>query len=263
MNIVVCIKHVPDTAHLKYDAQDNLAQDNLEWVMNPFCEYAVETAIRMKEAHEGATLTAICMGGPQAKDILKRAIAMGCDDAVLLQDDAFNGADPWATAQTLAAGIRKHVPNFNVLLLGQFATDSMSGVTGPALAELLGVPSITFCKKAELKDATTLSVERETERGSEHYDMTLPGVVCVMKCDYEPRIPAIKGVMKANRTEIPTLDKAALGLSDEQIGAKGARVEVTKLYRRPKKEGGRKIDGSDAQAAVSQLMSFLREQKLV
>lgn len=263
MNIVVCVKQVPDTAHLKFNSANELATDSIENVMNPFCEYAVETAIRLKEAHEGSTVTAISMGPASAKEVLKRAIAMGCDNAYLLSDEAFTQADAWATAYTLSAAIKKYIPDFDLILMGQFATDGMSGITGPALAELLNVPNISFAKKAELKDPKTLSVSRETEKGVEIYDMTLPGLIGVMKCDYEPRIPSIKGVMKANRTEIPTVTLADLGLTVEAVGASGSATQVLETWRKPKKEGGSKIDGSDAQNAVSQLIGFLKEQKVL
>ncbi len=263
MNIVVCVKQVPDTAHLRFDSNDQLAQESLENVMNPFCEYAVETAVRLKEAHEGSKLTAITMGPPQAKEVLKRAIAMGADEAFLLSDEAFTGSDAWSTAFILSEAIKKNLPSTDLILLGQFATDGMSGVTGPALAEFLGFPSMTFCKKAELKSDTILEAHRETERGLEIYEITLPGVICIMKCDYEPRIPSIKGVMKANRTEIPVWDAASLGLSADKVGLKGSPTMVAKTWRKPKKEGGIKVDGSDPQAAVSQLIDFLRQQKVM
>lgn len=263
MNIVVCVKQIPDTAHLKFDAQNQLAQDSLELIMNPFCEYAVETAIRLKEAHEGGKLTALCLGGPQAKETLKRAVAMGADEAYLISDAAFDDSDAWATAYALKAAIQKLVPDYHLILFGQFAADGMSGTTGPAVAEFLGVPSITFSKAIELKDEKTLAVHRETERGVEVYELILPGVVSMMKCDYEPRIPSIKGVMKANRTEIPVIDLAGLGLTVEEVGQSGSPTRVEATWRKPKKEGGVKVDGADPEAAVNQLVGFLKEHKFV
>ncbi len=263
MNIVVCVKQVPDTAHLKFDANNQLMREGVENIMNPFDEYAVETAIRLKEAHEGSKVTVISMGPAQAKEVLKRAIAMGCDDAFLLSDDAFNGADSWASANTLKHAIQKLVPDFDLVLTGQFATDDMSGITGPALAEFLGVPSVTFCKRVDVADPKTVQAHREVEQGVEVFQMALPGVLCMMKCDYEPRIPSIKGVMKANRTEIPTHDAAAIGLPTDQAGANGSTTVTLKTWRRPKKEGGKKIDGADPQVAVNELIGFLRERKVI
>jgi electron transfer flavoprotein beta subunit len=263
MNIVVCVKQVPDTAHLKFDSQNELVKDGLEQIMNPFCEYAVETAVRLREANEGSKLTAICMGAAQAKETLKRAVAMGCDEAYLLSDEAFAGSDAWTTAFVLKAAVQKLVPDAQLIFFGQFAADGMTGITGPAVAEFLGMPSVTFCKAVELKSGTILTAHRETEQGLEIYEVTLPGVISMMKCDYEPRIPSIKGVMKANRTEIPVVDLAGLGLTMDQVGQQASPTQVEKTWRKPKKEGGVKVDGSDPQVAVGQLMSFLKEQKIV
>lgn len=263
MNIVVCIKHVPDTAHLKFDPEKGIIQDSIEYIMNPFCEYAVETALRLKEAKEGSKVTVISLGQAQAKEALKRAIAMGADEAYLLSDPAFVDGDDWATAYTLSTAIKKLVPDTDLILLGQQALDVMTGMTGPALAEFSGLPSVTLTKNVEVKDDRTLKIHRETPQGVEVYEMTLPGVISVMKCDYEPRIPAIKGVMKANRTEIPVVDLAGLGLSDDQVGIKGSPTMIVSAKTKPKKQGGMKVDGSDPQAAVNQLIGFLREQKVL
>lgn len=263
MKLAVCVKLVPDTAHLKFDAQDALIRDGMEYMLNPFCEYAVETALRIKEAlGDDSTVTVFTKGPAQSKDALKKALAMGCDDAYLVSDDAFDGGDGWTTAFLLSEAIKKQCGTPDLLLFGQFSTDDAMGLVGPQTAELMGMPSITFCKNVSVS-GNTAKVERETEKGVEHYEMTLPGAVCTMKCDYEPRMPSIKGVMKANRTEIAVLDMAGLGVDGANIGAQGSLTTVAKLWRKPKKKGGHKVDGSDAQAAVSQLMAYLKEQKLV
>lgn len=263
MKIVVGIKQVPDTTHVKFDANGNVQPDSVELILNPCCGYAVETAIRIKEAHEGSTVIAFTVGGPQAKDVLKRAIAMGCDEAYLLNDGAFQDSDAFGTARILTAAIQKIAPDFDMLLFGQYTDEDLAGITGPAVAESLNVPNITLASKAELKDAQTILVERQTEQGLERYEATLPAMVCMANCDYEPRIPSIKGVMKANRTEIPTLDAAALGLAPDQVGKAGSTVITLNTWRKPRKEGGIKIDGSDPQEAVTQLIGFLKEQKLM
>jgi len=263
MHIVVCIKQVPDTANLKFDAASGSIQSGTEMMMNPFCEYAVETAIRLKEAQEGSKVSVFTVGSAQAKEVLKRAVAMGADEAYLVSDDAFNGADTWATGYTLGQAIQKYAPDYTMILCGQLSTDGMNGITGPAMAEFLGIPSITFCKAVALKDAQTLTVNRETERGIEVYEMTMPGLIGVMKCDYEPRIPSIKGVMKANRTEIPTITMADLGLTADKVGYQGSPTTVSKTWQKPKKQGGLKVDGSNPDVAVQQLIGFLKEQKVL
>ncbi len=263
MRLVVCVKQVPDTAHLKFSGDGQLLSESFEWVMNPFCEYALETAIRLKESIEGATLVAMSVGAPQAKDVLKRALAMGADEAYLISDHCFTGSDAMTTAHILATAVQKHVPDADLILTGQFSTDGMNGITGPALAASLDMPSITFSKKLEPLSAGKLSVYRETEKGVEVLELTLPGLVAVMKCDYEPRIPSIKGVMKANRMDIPTLTAADLGLAPESVGPAASPTHVLKTWRKPRKEGGTRIDGSDPAVAVKELVGFLQAQKVL
>ncbi|MCA9789090.1 MAG: electron transfer flavoprotein subunit beta/FixA family protein [Cyanobacteria bacterium HKST-UBA06] len=263
MNIVVCIKTVPDTAQLRFDSNNQLMHDNLEWVMNPFCEYALETAVRLKEAiGESATVTVLTVGDARSKDALKKALAVGCDQAYLINDDRFNGGDTVTLCHILNAAIAKYVPDAKLVLFGQYSSDQMSGNVGPGVGQLMEIPSLTFCKEVTLSGEQA-TLKRETEKGIETYTMTLPGVVCMMKCDYELRMPAIKGVMKANRTEIPEVKLDDLGLSADQVGAGGAFVTSMSFTRKPQKTGGQKIDGSDPQAAVNQLIDYLHQQQIV
>ena len=139
----------------------------------------------------------------------------------------------------------------------------MSGITGTVVSEKLGIPCITLANKAEIIDAETLTVFRETEEAVEEYQVSLPAMVCYGNSEHEPRIPSIKGVMKANRTEIPFVSLADLGLSPQQVGPEGSPTRLSKTWRKPKKEGGIKIEGSDAEAAVARLMGYLKEQKVV
>jgi len=258
MDIVVCLKQVPDTAQLKFDAAGALIESSIARVLNPFCEYALETAVRLKESCEGATLTAITMGAASAKEVLKRAVAMGADNAILVETPDTTATHPLTTAYVLSQVIATQVPQAQLVLLGQVSSDGMHGVTGVALAEFLGWPSVSFCKNATLQGAVT--VQRETEYGIETVEMSLPGVITTMKCDYEPRIPSIKGVMKANRTEIMTISAADLAQSAD---APGDVVTLSTTWRKAKKQGGQKIDGSNPQGAVTQLVGFLQEQHVL
>ena len=146
MKIVVCIKQVPDSADIKWTENNTLRREGMEAVINPFDEFALETALRIKDAIPDTEITAVSMGPNQAEDMLKRAIAHGVDNAVLLSDRKFAGSDTFATARTLALGIKKAVPDFDFIICGQFATDGDTGQTGPALATFLDVPQITYVK---------------------------------------------------------------------------------------------------------------------
>jgi electron transfer flavoprotein beta subunit len=262
MKIVVFIKQVPDNTKLKF-GESGPVRDGVPMMMNPFDEYALETAIRAKEAAGGdSTLTVISMGGASAKEIVKKAIAAGADDAFLLSDEAFNEGDSSANAYVLSQAVQKLVPDAKLLVFGQMSLDNLDAQTGPKVAEYLGWPSMTFGKNTELS-GETLKVTRETERGSEVHEMMLPGVVCMMKCDYELRSSNIKGVMKANKTDIPLKSAADLGLEATKAGKAGSPTKVAKTWQRPAKSGGKVVDGSDARGAVVQLIDYLKEVKVL
>ncbi len=262
MKIVVFIKQVLDNTKLRF-ADGQPVKEGVPMMVNPFDEYALETALRLKEAAGGdSTVTVISLGSPSAKEIIKKAIAAGADDAFLLSEPVLEEGDSTSVAYALAGGVKSLVPAFDVLVFGQMALDDASAQTGPKVAEILNLPSLTACKNVEL-NGTALKLYRETERGGEEHEMQLPGVICMMKCDYELRSSNIKGVMKANKTEIPVKTVADLGLEADKVGASGSPTRVLKTWQRPPKSGGRVIDGSDAKAAVGQLLDYLKEAKVL
>ena len=262
MKIVVFIKQVLDNTKLKF-SDGKPVTDGVPMMINPFDEYALETALRLKEQAGGdSVVTVISLGAPNAKDIVKKAIAAGADDAFLLSDMAFNEGDSTANAYALANAVKTLVPDFGVLVFGQMALDDTAGQTGPKVAEILNLPSLTYGKNVQL-NGTTLKLFRETERGTEEYEMQLPGVICMMKCDYELRSSNIKGVMKANKTEIPIKTPSDLSLETVRVGAQGSTTKVTKTWQRPPKSGGKLIDGSDTQTAINQLLDYLKEAKVL
>lgn len=258
MKIVVCVKQVPDTTKLRFDLNGHVSTEGVENILNPCCGYAAEIAVQLKEKTEGATLTAFSVGGGQAKEALKRTVAMGADEAYWLQDPSFDSADAYAIAHVLAKAIQSKVPDADLILLGQFTDDGMSGITGPALAEVLKLPCITLANKLEAVENGKAVVLRDTEDAVEKHALNLPGVICFANSEAEPRIPNIKGVMRANRTEIPVLDAASIAA--QEIGSPTA---VLTQSRKPQKQGGIKVDGADAQQAVTQLIEFLKAQKVV
>lgn len=262
MKIVVFIKQVLDNTKLKF-SDGKPVLEGVPMMINPFDEYALETALRLKEQAGGdSTVTVLSLGAANAKDIIKKAIAAGADDAFLLSDAGFNDGDSTSNAYALAQGVKTQVPDAQILVFGQVALDDSAGQTGPKVAEILGLPSVTFGKNAELS-GNTLKVTRESERGTEEYEMQLPGVVCMMKCDYELRSSNIKGVMKANKTEIPVKTPADLALEPALIGAAGSTTRVEKTWQRPAKTGGKIVDGSDAKTSINLLLDYLKESKVL
>ena len=179
MNIVVCIKQVPDTTDVRIDpATNTLIREGVPSIINPFDMYAIEEALRLREKL-GGKVTVISMGPPQVIDALREAISMGVDDAVLLSDRAFAGADTWATSYTLSMGIRK-MGGADVILCGKQAIDGDTAQVGPGVAEFLDIPQVTYVKKIEQIDDKKARVWRMTEEGYEVVDTSLPAMFTVV-----------------------------------------------------------------------------------
>ncbi len=262
MKIVIFLKQVPDNTKLQF-TENGPVIEGAPMMMNPYDEYALETALRLKEAAGGdSTVTVVSMGAQSAREIIKKAIAVGADQAFLLSDDAFKNGDSTANARVLVSAVRTVTPDFDVLLFGQQSLDEAAGQTGPKVAELMDLPSLTFCKDAEVS-GNSLKVTRETERGAEVHELSLPGVLCMMKCDYELRSSNIKGVMKANKTEIPIKSAGDLGIDTSQVGESGSPTRVQKTWKRPAKSGGKTIEGAEPKAAVSELLNYLKDSKIL
>ena len=265
MNIVVFIKQVPDNTKLSPDSISGNAipTDGVAMMMNPYDEYALETALKLKEsAGNDATVTVMSLGSASAKDIVKKAVAAGADDAFILSDPTLLEGDSTTTAYALAEATKTLVPDHQVLVFGQMSLDDAVAQTGPKVAELLDYPSLTACKGATLNDGKIRAL-RETERGIETHDMELPGVVCMIKCDYELRTANIKGVMRANKTQIPVKSASDLGLDNTKIGSDGATTIINTLGPRPPKDAGLMIQEDDPKAAVDKLLSTLKSQKVL
>ncbi|MEB3287299.1 MAG: electron transfer flavoprotein subunit beta/FixA family protein [Vampirovibrionales bacterium] len=261
LHIAVFLKQVADNTKLKFN-ETGPVLENVPMMLNPYDEYALETAIRLKEsAGADASLSVITMGTLSAKEILKKAVAVGADSAFLITNDALAQSDSTANAKILAQALRSVVPNFNLLVFGQTALDSLDGQTGQKVAELLNLPSLTFCKGAEFSNGS-ITATRETERGYEVHEMSLPGALCMMKCDYELRGSNIKGVMKANKTEIPVTSLAELGITQDQSGEAMSATKTLKTWQRPPRAEAKIIDGANPQEAVASLIGALKEAKV-
>ncbi|HEY3423876.1 MAG TPA: electron transfer flavoprotein subunit beta/FixA family protein, partial [Negativicutes bacterium] len=195
MEIVVCVKQVPDTTEVKIDPQTNtLIRQGVPSIVNPFDKNAVEAALQLREKH-GGKVTIISMGPPQTKDALKECLAMGADEAILMSDRAFGGADTLATSHTLAAGIRK-LGQVDMIICGKQAIDGDTAQVGPEIAEHLNIPQVTYVAKVEV-EGNVVRVEREQEDGYEIIETSTPVLLTVVKSINEPRYPTVKGTMKA------------------------------------------------------------------
>jgi len=261
MNIVVCIKQVPDTTKIKINPETNtLMREGVESIINPFDMYAIEEAIRLREAH-GGTVTVLTMGPPQADSALREAISMGVDEACLVSDRAFAGSDTWATAYTLAAAVKK-MGQVDLILCGKQAIDGDTAQVGPSLADHLGIPFVAFVRKVRTVGSDEMVVERTFEEGYEVVSMPLPGLITVVKEINEPRLPSLKGKMRAKKAEITTFTRDDLEVQDLYLGLDGSPTRVVKIFSPDLSRDGVKWDGDPADMAAY-LVKGLKEQGIL
>jgi len=261
MNFIVCIKQVPGTTEVKIDPRTNtLVREGVESIVNPFDAYAIEEALRLKE-RMGGKVTVISMGPPQAESALREALSMGCDEAVLLTDPAFAGSDTLATSYTLACGIRK-IGEFDLTICGKQAIDGDTAQVGPGIAEKLGIPAVTYVKKIEEIREGYIRVERMMEEGYEVIEMGLPSLITVVKEINEPRLPSLKGMMRAKKAEIRKWNANDINCKKERIGQPGSPTIVNKIFTPPPRKGGEILLG-DAEEQARKLAEKLIQAKLV
>lgn len=263
MKIALCIKQVPDTADIKWTENNTIQREGVESIINPFDMYAIETAVRLKEKINDAHVTVLSMGPPQAEEILKKAVSMGVDEAFLVSDRKFAGADTVATSRTLANAIKEQIGDVDLIICGQFATDGDTAQTGPSIAQHLNFPQVTYVKEITGYKDGILTVKREVEDGIETVNVKLPAVLCMLKCDYEPRRPLIKGFIKAHKSEIKSYGMEDIKLSPEEVGMKGSPTYVSKAFRPEQKKGGEVITPENATEGAKILLEKLKEFEIV
>ncbi len=260
MDIIVCIKQVPETAEVKINPETNtLIREGVPSIVNPFDENAVEAALKLREKH-GGTVTVITMGPPQAAEALKTTIAMGVDEVLLISDRAFAGSDTWATSYALSRTIKK-IGAFDLILCGKQAIDGDTAQVGPGIAEWLGLPQVTFAVKIET-DGSKAKVERLLEEVNEVVEAPLPAVITVVKQINEPRMPSLKGMMKAKKAEIKTLKAEDIQADLKNIGLNGSPTQVVKIFTPPPKSGGEILNG-DPNENTDKLLGKLKERKII
>ena len=261
MEIVVCVKQVPDTTEVKIDPVTNtLVRQGVPSIVNPFDVNAVEEAIRLKEKH-GGKVTVISMGPPQAKDALKECLAMGADAAILISDRAFGGSDTLATSYTLASAIRK-LGKVDIVFFGKQAIDGDTAQVGPETAEHLGIAQVTYVAKIDV-EGDVVRAQREHDDGYEIIEVKLPIAVSVVKSINEPRFPTVKGLMKANRAEIPVWTANDLVVDENRLGLKGSPTKVLKIFTPTHRTQGVIIQKDTAREAVAELFQKLSDAKII
>jgi len=262
MKIVVLIKQVPDTTDVRIDPETNtLVREGVPSIVNPFDMYAIEEGLRIREAAGEGTVTIMSMGPPQVETALREAIALGADDAVLLSDRAFAGSDTWSTSYTLAAGIRKlGVPD--VILCGKQAIDGDTAQVGPGVATFLDVPQVTYVKKLEIADGNARA-ERMLEDGHDVLSVPLPAVFTVVKEINEPRLPSLKGKMKAKKAEITVWGQDDLEVDPAELGLDGSPTRVIKVFAPEPRASGTVFEGEiedTVEALAKELVPLLKSE---
>jgi electron transfer flavoprotein beta subunit len=261
MNIIVGLKQVPGTTEVKIDpATNTLVRQGIENIINPFDTYAIEEAVRLREAHAGK-VTVVTMGPPQAGAALREAISLGADEAVLLSDRAFAGADTWATAYTLSRAVRKLEP-YDLVVCGRQTIDGDTGQVGPELAEMLGAPFVAYVSKIEEVREGYLRVLRMVEEGHERIETALPAVITVSKEINVPRLPSLRGIMKSKSAKIETWGLSELGVTEDMVGLAGSSTQVVKVFF-PQRVCAAEILEGTAETKVDSLIEKLREAKLI
>jgi electron transfer flavoprotein beta subunit len=262
IKILVTVKLVPDTnADKRIDpATKRLVRTVSETVLNPFDEYAIEAALQLKEKlNDGSTVTIVSMTAAANKEIVRKALAMGADDAVMISDDTLAGCDLWGTSVALAAAIKAQSPD--LVITGTQSTDAISGDLPGMLAEKLGFPGLTYARSLEVADGR-VRVQRETENGYMTLSAALPALVSVTKSANEPRYPSLKGIMGAKKKDIVQLAAADLALT-VAVGTDGAKAKLIDVATPPVRGKGRVVTVADGAEGARTIVDFLKERKFL
>ena len=259
MNVIVCGKVIPaSTVTIEIDANSKrLVRKGVPHELDPAAASAVEEGLRLTEKHGGAVVL-VTMGTSDATIGIRNALAMGVTSAVHILDDAVAGSDTLGTAKLLAAAVKKQ--EYDLVICATESSDSYSGIVHGQIAQLLGLPPLTFAKEIAV-DGGNVTIKRQSESGFDIVEATLPALVAVSSGINEPRYPQLKGIMAAKKKEIKVYTAADLGLSPDQVGEKGAREKVLTIGRPPMRQAGKAV--TDEGEGGKQIADFLAEIKVI
>ena len=260
MNIVVCIKQVPNTNEVKLDPKTGtLIREGVPSIINPDDKAGLEAALRLKDA-QGAHVTVLSMGPPQADAVLREAMAMGADDAYLVTDRAFGGADTWATAHTIAAALKK-VP-FDLIITGRQAIDGDTAQVGPQIAENLNIPNISYAEEIKV-DGEYVTVKRQFEDRYHIIKAKMPCLITALSELNEPRYMTPGGIFDAYQKEVKIITRKDLDVKDEDIGLKGSPTRVVKTFTKQPKSAGTVVKDLNPQEAAEYMLAKLKEKYII
>ncbi len=260
MKIIVCAKQVPDTTEIKINPQTGtLIRDGVPSIMNPDDKGGLELALQLKEQFD-AHVAIITMGPPQADAILREALALGVDRAILLTDRKFAGADTLATSNALAGALRNL--EFDLIIAGRQAIDGDTAQVGPQIAELLDIPQVTYLEDLKYDGDKTLTIRRQTEEGYQVLETEMPCMVTVLASAYQARYMPVKGIVQAYDREVETWSFENISVDESKLGLKGSPTRVHKAFTKGVKGAGEQFE-VDADEAVGIIISRLKQKFLI
>lgn len=260
MNIIVCLKQVPDTETQIKISQDgkSIVEDDIKWIMNPYDEFGVEEALQIKEKL-GGEVTVIGLGPQRVTEAIRTALAMGADKGVLIDDPALEDSDSLAVAKALAAAIKEL--EFDMIFTGQRGVDEDNGIVGAALADMLDIPQISVVTKLEISDdAKSVKAYRPVEGQVLVIEAGLPVLITAQKGLNEPRYASLPGIMKAKKKPLDQKSLADLGLDASEFGEGARKLRVVEITPPPSREAGRIIEGETPERKAAELVKILHEE---
>ena len=263
MNKIECLKQVPDTETQIKVASDSksIVADDIKWIMNPYDEFGVEEALRLKEKF-GGEVTVVGLGPKRVTESIRTALAMGADKGVLISDDALEGSDSLATAKALAAAIKDL--EYDWILTGQRGVDDDLGVVGASLAQFLDIPQLSIIEKVEVaEDGKSVKVHRAVEGETLIIESSLPALITAQKGLNEPRYASLPGIMKAKKKPLDEKTLADLGLDEKEFGEGSRKMKILEMTPPPMREAGKIIEGETPQAKAAELARLLHEEAKV
>jgi len=256
MNIIVCVKQVPDTNEVKTDpVKGTLIRDGVPSIINPDDKNAIEEALRLKEKH-GAKVTILSMGPPQAENALKEAIAMGADEAILLSDRAFAGSDTLATSKTLAGAIKNM--DYDIIFAGRQAIDGDTAQVGPGIAEALKLPQVTYVEEVEV-EGNRVKIRKALEDGYEKLELETPCLLTVIDTLNTPRYMNMRNIFKAYEKETKLWSADDLKVDKKYLGLKGSPTKVKKSWTKEPKGKGEVVEENAKEAAAIAIKRLLEK----
>lgn len=261
MNIIVCIKQVPDSDKVKVNPETGtIIRAGVPSILNPYDHFALENALKIKK-ETGGKITVISMGPPQAVEVIKLALSLGADRGILLSDRAFAGSDTWATSYAISKGIEK-IGSYDLILCGQMAIDGDTAQTGPGIAYHLNIPQITFCENVGIANGKA-EISKFVDGGTLDMQAELPALITMtIPADYQGIYPSFLDVFDAQDRPVETWTAADVGADPQKLGLEGSPTRVDKIYAPERKVQGEIFSGS-ANELAEKVLNFLKQGRFI